>query len=593
MRKSAWFRSLHAQVTLWVVLPLLLIIIGVISIGILAYQRSLSTLILSRHRQMANLAAVSVSQTIDGYASILSALASQAGGLLDQSPAIQKTESGGATGALEVFNAGVLLIDPQGGVSLASSDDLDFLGPNIADLDLFQSIQQRLEPSYSNVIFNEESGEAYVLIAVPILRDPTSFGGALVGGLNLQNASLSEPIRRLTIGFNGYAYLVDGKGTIISHPVPDEIGKDYSKRPFVNDVIAGRDGEAVWNSPIEGHIVGASALVSNSRWGLVVIEPWASVNAPIRFYGLTVGILGLAMLLFTLIMSWIGVQRVITPVKSLSNQTALLETGAKIEPIASSGIEEIDALEYSFLKMAEQIEIYRSGLRKYVDAITRSQEEERRRISRELHDDTVQNLLSIQRHLEYCLTISENSEMQFLLTQLQEITEVAISGVRQISKDLRPLMLEDLGLVPALQALVRFVHQGIGAIPHAKFEVIGEPYQLRSDQELALYRITQEALSNVKKHAQANGVFVKLCFSPLEVILEVKDNGIGFTAPNSLASLTQSGSFGLMGIEERVWSAGGNLFIDSTPGDGTLLRVTLPVEGGEFQPITEQPGRKT
>ena len=140
------------------------------------------------------------------------------------------------------------------------------------------------------------------------------------------------------------------------------------------------------------------------------------------------------------------------------------------------------------------------------------------------------------------------------------------------------MILDDLGIVPALRALVRAARDGEGAISDAKLEVTGTPVPLTPEQELALYRITQEALNNVRRHARAEGVEVRLDFSAKAIHLRITDDGAGFGVPASLAELAETGHFGLMGIQERVWAAGGSLNIDSVPNHGTLIGVTIPVE---------------
>jgi signal transduction histidine kinase len=138
--------------------------------------------------------------------------------------------------------------------------------------------------------------------------------------------------------------------------------------------------------------------------------------------------------------------------------------------------------------------------------------------------------------------------------------------------------LEDLGLIPALRMLVRAMREDVGAVPHARFEVSGQPMSLKAERELALYRITQEALTNIRKHAHATGVRVDLIFDDSTVRLNISDDGRGFEMPNSLNEFAQRGSFGLMGIQERVWAVGGTLSINSTPGHGTRLSVTMRIE---------------
>ena len=152
----------------------------------------------------------------------------------------------------------------------------------------------------------------------------------------------------------------------------------------------------------------------------------------------------------------------------------------------------------------------------------------------------------------------------------------AIASVRQFSRDLRPLALEDLGLVPALQYL-------IGQLEHfeditAELHIEGEATHLSQDLEITIYRIIQEALNNIRKHAQATQVFVTVRFLPRQTILEVQDDGVGFLVPAATTDLARGGSFGLLGLEERAHLFGGDISIQSALKQGTIIRVILPHE---------------
>jgi signal transduction histidine kinase len=175
-----------------------------------------------------------------------------------------------------------------------------------------------------------------------------------------------------------------------------------------------------------------------------------------------------------------------------------------------------------------------------------------------------------------CCSSESSPERQEKLSKLQDMTLRFLVAVRQISRGLRPLILEDIGLIPALQTLVWAARLREGAVPHAKFETIGQQLPLSPEIELALYRITQEALTNIRKRAQATEVIVELCFGEGLVTLEVIDDGEGFEEPLSLTDFAQLDHFGLLGIQEHAWAMGGSLSIQSSPRRGTRLIVTIP-----------------
>jgi signal transduction histidine kinase len=159
------------------------------------------------------------------------------------------------------------------------------------------------------------------------------------------------------------------------------------------------------------------------------------------------------------------------------------------------------------------------------------------------------------------------------LNEMQEMVAGLIADLRRLIHALRPIYLEDLGLVPALQVLTQEVGEGAGL--EIAFESTGRPRRLEPEVELALYRIAQEALSNVVRHAGASTAEMSLAFRPETVTLTVGDNGIGFGVPESPAELAPQGHFGLLGIHERAELIGARLALDSQPGKGTRLEVVV------------------
>jgi signal transduction histidine kinase len=214
--------------------------------------------------------------------------------------------------------------------------------------------------------------------------------------------------------------------------------------------------------------------------------------------------------------------------------------------------------------------------------------EERNRLARELHDNTVQTLAGINRQLDLlrcdisdALGIDACEEalpdpVERRLNKMQDSLEEVIQNLRLVSRDLRPQLLQDFGLREALDSLVSDLCRSFHVEISIRHE--GEPYRLRADQELNFYRITQEALSNVMKHACATQVKLLLAFLPNEVILSIEDNGKGFDVPQDLTKLARTGGMGVINMRQRIREIGGCLRIESAPGQGTSLIITLPTE---------------
>ncbi|BAS29275.1 PAS domain S-box protein [Limnochorda pilosa] len=222
------------------------------------------------------------------------------------------------------------------------------------------------------------------------------------------------------------------------------------------------------------------------------------------------------------------------------------------------------------------------GLRNYAGQILRAQEEERKRIAQELHDDTIQSLILVCRELDEMEERAREGppDLSQRLHAVREETARIADSLRGFTGDLRPPVLDDLGLTPAVRRLVADLGQRAGV--EARFEVRGKARRLPPDVELTLFRIAQEALRNAERHAQASRVRVRLDFSgETTVAVAVTDDGKGFHPPAQGGSLA-SGQFGLLGMEERSRLLGGSLEIGSGPNKGTTVRAVVPVRAPEF-----------
>ncbi len=219
----------------------------------------------------------------------------------------------------------------------------------------------------------------------------------------------------------------------------------------------------------------------------------------------------------------------------------------------------------------------KENLRFYLQQITRAQEEERKRIARELHDDTIQYLVVLARELDDLayrskgLSQDERQHMENLRQQINSIME----GVRRMSHDLRPAILDRLGLLPALEWLASNMteHSGIDV----QIKTQGPERRLPAEVELVLFRIAQEALSNVRRHSRANSAEVAVAFSDDKIKMTVRDNGRGFALRDKVGDLLKEGRLGLAGMQERVQLLNGNIKIESEPGKGTTITVEAPV----------------
>lgn len=217
----------------------------------------------------------------------------------------------------------------------------------------------------------------------------------------------------------------------------------------------------------------------------------------------------------------------------------------------------------------------RENMQFYISEITRAQEEERKRIASDLHDETAQALASLSLDIDIASRGNGqlSDEVLQLLQQFRARVDDISDDVRRFSHRLRPPILDYLGLTPSLGLLIDDLKTDSKVA--ARTETIGSPRRLPSEVELGLFRIAQEALRNVVKHSQAREVVVRIEFASTAVRLSVTDNGKGFETPGSLGDLASKGKLGLLGMQERARLLGGNLNIKSQVGSGTAIEVEI------------------
>jgi signal transduction histidine kinase len=206
-----------------------------------------------------------------------------------------------------------------------------------------------------------------------------------------------------------------------------------------------------------------------------------------------------------------------------------------------------------------------------------AQEAERKRIARELHDATGQSLTAINlglRGIENMLS-RKSPAMAQQISELRSYGTSALGELRQIIADLRPSQLDDLGLVAAVEWYVQEFEKRYEI--EADFEIEGKPVRLPSEYETVLFRITQEALTNIAKHAQATRAEIRLQTSSSQISVSIRDNGRGFDPQDVLREDGLHIGWGLRGIAERTLLLGGQYRIDSTPGQGTHIQVSIPL----------------
>ena len=275
---------------------------------------------------------------------------------------------------------------------------------------------------------------------------------------------------------------------------------------------------------------------------------------------------------FVLISGTLGEERAIESVKAGATDYVMKERLERLAPVVARALN--DRLELVKGRAAQQAlrEAHRR-LQALSARLLQVEETERRRVARELHDGVGQLLTAVKLRLA-----GLNPSLADYAPRRSECVaaiDEALEQVRRMSRDLRPSQLDDLGLVAALRSHLDRQAGGAGFKPNFMHE--GVPQRLAPEIETTCFRIAQEALTNIARHAQASEVWVTLAGTEAELRLEVRDNGRGFDVAAARLGAVAGRSMGLLSMEERATLAGGRLALDSAPGRETRLSLALPL----------------
>jgi signal transduction histidine kinase len=417
-------------------------------------------------------------------------------------------------------------------------------------------------------------------VGVPAYDETGNTYGLLAGVLSLESLGLEALLRQARVGEQGVVYLVDGSGQILARTPPEQARNSLAGHTGL--AVALQDaspGATLCHAPDGERMTLAYAPVDFGRvgWRVLIEEPWREVIGPVLRYSQFMPLVAALAVIVSLLTLYYGVRSIVQPLQALGQEAERVAWGdfeATSTPVG--GVEEIEDLRRTLDQMAKRIQGYQGGMHDYIAAINQGQEEERKRLARELHDETAQALIALGQRVEMAqkLLIADPQRAAERLSRVRAMLAETVEGVRRFSRDLRPIYLEDLGFMPALEMLVRQADQEEALLVH--LTTIGQVRRLPSDLELAAYRIVQEALNNVIQHARASQAWVEVRFEVEHLVLSVRDDGQGFDAPDLPDVLARQGHFGLMGIQERALLYSGHLTIRAAPGEGTEIAVRLP-----------------
>jgi signal transduction histidine kinase len=298
-------------------------------------------------------------------------------------------------------------------------------------------------------------------------------------------------------------------------------------------------------------------------WRVTLSQPDRELFGPVRDLKRRLLILTPALAGFAVLFAW-GIGRSVKrPLRQLEQAAARIEAGDLLHPVPKLGRDEVGRLGRSFEAM--RLALARDETRrKLLAKVISAQEDERRRLARELHDETCQTITALKMKLD------PSSQPEAVA-----MADRSLDELHRIIYDLRPAILDDLGLVAAIRWVAERHLAPRGIRVRCEFDDL--PASLTPETETALFRAVQEAVVNVVRHARAENVLIEIATEGRQVAIDIEDDGAGFD-PAEVASPSASGrGLGILGMRERLELIGGTASVTSSPGSGTRVALRVPL----------------
>ncbi len=465
--------------------------------------------------------------------------------------------------------------------------------------------------------------------AVPVRNATSDVTGALVVGFNLTTSHYLNFIQSTALGDGGYVDLVDRSGRVLASTYPARVGLPGDPADLLAEMIqehesAASTGHACYAEAGSAEAgcreLVAFAPLEHAPWGIAVRQRESQVLSGMN--NLIVRLIGLMVVCIAgdLALVYVTTRAVIRPVQTLTAASRRIAAGDLDTPVPTEEKDEFGrlarAFEYMRVRLADwsralnrdveialaesraalkqnamlyaELQEKEQARRELLHRLFSAQEEERKRISRELHDETCQILNSLAYDLDNIGEMlvhgeATPAEIQPMLEKMRALAKTGRDGVSRIIFDLRPTMLDHLGLVPALRwyAETRLSDLGI----RYGFHEAGRVRRLRPSVETALFRVVQEAVNNIAQHSNARHADFYFEYAADRVEVRVVDDGRGFQRAALEHQANSRRGLGLMGMEERMTAVAGQFHLQSEDGKGTVIYLSVPLStaGADYE----------
>lgn len=566
IRNSNW-RGFTPQLFLITVLPLTLLLLLVAFGSQTLHHKAMRSLVGDRNLRTVRAASNSLELEISHLINTIN--------ILSRSLKEETNFSSDVLHAEEIsdaFDGGIALYSIENRLIYASTNQIGWQTIPTQATDFFKNvIINNNQPIFSTLINLPQSASPYIFIGILTDQNEVMLGAFSPGRLiekTIGNLISSGQITVLVIS----PTLSNEDYDVLYRGGPLNLDENLPSHPGIKEALNGESGINYFQSSEGEHVV-AFNPIPPTGWGLIIEEAWEDIGSPYLSTTQSAPLVIVPVFLLALIAIWFGARRIVAPLRKLEKQAASLAQGdfeAIRQPVG--GIEEIYNLQTELIEMADKLNAAQQNLHSYIGAITAGVENERRSLARELHDDTIQTLIALNQRIQLILIKSPETQKDSL-GELQTLVQQSMVNLRRMIRGLRPIYLEDLGLVAALEMMANEIGQAANIL--IIFYSKGQEQRFGSQIEMSLYRMIQESLNNVAHHSNASQAWVDLDFKNSELIISIRDNGKGFVVPTNPAEFPEKGHFGLLGLKERAELINSNLEIISSPGKGTTIIIRL------------------
>lgn len=516
-----------------------------------------------------------------------------------------------------IFTDRIFLMDAHGNVVLTYPHQEE--GKiNLMSIPYLSRTISEGRPVISDVYTFEATQRKVIFAFVPLKSREGKIIGVAGGEINPTNYTFTKIIKSIPADATTDIELVDSHGTIIASNDPRRTLTSSDHNKFLGNLIA--SGKSTVGTCHRCHSEEKSGgertndmlafvPLSSAPWGISVREPQEIVFSPST--RLKKGFLVLSLIsVATAFILGVGLSRgIVRPVQSLINATQKIAKGNLSEPITVSSRDEIGTLARSFdamriklheslesihrhnielenrvMERTQQIRQSRSKVENLLKKLISSQEDERKRIGRELHDEILQDISAFLIKLDICKLYPDKINEE-RIEEMRRIALKTIDGIHNVIQNLRPSILDDLGLEASVKWLLD-KHLGEKGINH--YLTIHAETDKRFDPrvEITLFRIIQESIINIARHAGAENVVVVLKTEGNSVVVDIEDDGEGFDVHSVLSHATDGGrGLGILGMKERASLLDGRLQICSSPGSGAKINLRIPLTSPEVKNV--------